>query len=187
MAMNSTSTVGITDETLNNLLLDAGAVYLDYGTETEALLGCCSGASEFSVIPKYRSISANGVMSSTKGLNFKISEEVTLKVSLLEVTAATLQMALNANVDSTGLEADILTGGANGKLKYLINVALVTRISGNQQPIVIILKNAINLDGLKLKTEDQKDNLLPVTFTANLDLNDLNGSAYEIHYPKVQV
>ena len=41
--MNSQNTIGFTPSTLNNLQIDAGAVYKNYGLANEALIGATSG------------------------------------------------------------------------------------------------------------------------------------------------
>lgn len=187
--MNGTATTGFTSLTPSNLLLDSGAIYTNYGTETEKLLCATSGGNEFDISQKTRQVKVDGVKGSAKGLQIVTDTEVTLKANLLEVTSDVLKTVLMANVDTaTNPDYNIITGKTYiADSDYITNIALVATISGSTKPIIIILKNVLNTDGLKLKTEDDKDNVLPVTFTAFIDPATPTLLPYEIHYPKAAV
>jgi hypothetical protein len=187
MAINNTNTIGFTAATLQHLLVDAGAVYKNYGLVGEALIGATSGGNEFDIKPKTRDVKVDGLKGSVKGLTQLISTDVTLKVNMLEITTDILKMALMADVDSTtDPDYDIITGKTEIALTdYIDNIALVGTISGSTKPIVIILKNALSSDGIKFSNKDASDNILPITFTANIDPATPTASVYEIHYPKI--
>lgn len=189
MATNSTNTIGFTSETLKHLLIDAGAIYKNYGLATEALIGATSGGNEFNVTPKTRDIKADGLKGVVKGLTHLTNIDVTLKVNMLEVTTDVLKMALMADVDSaTDPDYDIITGKTDIALTdYIDNIALVGKISGSQKPIIIILKNALSSDGIKFSNKDAVDNIIPITFTASIDPSTPTLSPYEIRYPKIVV
>ena len=185
--MNSTNTIGFTTNTPNNLLIDAGAIFTNYGTASEALLGATSGGNEFAVAIKTRDVKVDGLKGTVKGLTRIISTDVTLKVNMLELTTAIIQAALMANVDTvTNAGFDTITGKTEIALSdYINNIALVGRISGSLQPVVIILKNALSSDGIKFSNKDAVDNILPITFTASIDPSTPTVSPYEIRYPQV--
>lgn len=188
MAINSTNTVGYTESTPDHLLLNAGAIYKNYGLAAESLIGATASGGEFESKIKTRQLKVGGILSSNvKGLTMKIDEEVTLKCDFLEMTTEILKMALMANVDTTtNPDYDIITGKDGiSSTDYLDNVAIVSTLSGSDKPVVIILKNALCKDGVKIKGEDAKDNTLPVIFTANVDPLFPKVSCYEIHYPKL--
>lgn len=187
--MNSTVTTGFSPDTAKHLLLDAGAVYKNYGLESEKLVGATSGGNEFDFKPKARQISVDGVKAANaKGLQVYDSITITLKCNFLEATEEVLAMALNADVvaddagEPTGYDR-IVPRAAIHDSDYIDNIALVTTISGSGKPIVIILKNALSLDGLQIKSEDSKDITLPVTFTASADPQKPQELPMEIHYP----
>ncbi|MCH3962691.1 MAG: hypothetical protein LKE46_00215 [Clostridium sp.] len=186
--MNGTAITGFTPSTPNHLLLDAGAVYKNYGLPDEELLGATSGGNEFKIAPKLRQPKIDGLKSSyAKGMELITEVEVTLKTNMLEVTKDILVMALLGKVDeSSNDDYYVITGKATISIDdYINNVALVARLSGSSTPVVIILKNALNTDGLDLKTEDDKDNTLPVTFTGHVDPYRPDDLPYEVHFPKV--
>ena len=184
--MNSQNTVGYTSATPNNLLIDSGALYKNYGLPTEALIGATSGGNELDITVKTRDVKCDGVKGNVKGLKQITDVEVNLKTNMLEITEDILKMALFATVDTTSnSDYDIITGKTYiVDTDYLVNIALVGKLSGSQKPVVIILKNALATDGLKFKTEDDKDNVLPVTFTGHIDPLTPTVLPYEIRYPK---
>jgi hypothetical protein len=187
MAINSKDTIGYTSDTPNRLLIDAGCLYKNYGLTGEAKIGATSGGNSFEVNNKTRDIKCDGMKGNIKGLRVTTDIEVTLKTNLLEVTTDTLKMALSGKVDTTtNADFDIITGKSNIETSdYLDNIALVGKLSGSANPVIIILKNVLNTDGLKFKTEDDKDNVLPVTFTAFIDPLAPDVPPYEIRYPKI--
>ena len=186
MPINSTNTIGFTSGTANNLLIDAGAVYKNYGLATEALIGATSGGNEFDIKVKTRDIKVDGMKGAVKGLTRIISTDVTLKVNMLEVTTDILKMALIGSVDSTGVDYDVITGKTEIALTdYIDNIAIVGKLSGSLKPVVIILKNALSSDGIKFSSKDSEDNILPITFIASIDPNSPLDSPYEIRYPKI--
>lgn len=183
--MNSTNTTGFSSSTAKNLLLDSGAVYTNYGTENEKLLCATSGGNEFNIVPKTRQVKVDGVKGNAKGLTLVTDTEVTLKTNLLEITPDTLKLALMGTIDSTNPDYDVITGKTYiAESDYIDNIALVATLSGSQKPVIVILKNVLNTDGLKMKIEDDKDNVLPVTFTGFIDPETPNVLPYEIRYPK---
>lgn len=184
--MNSTNTVGFSTSTVNNLLIDAGAVYTNYGTAGEALLGATSGGNEFDIKVITRDVKVDGLKGTVKGLTKIISTDVTLKVNMLEVTTNILKMALMANVDTViNAGFDTITGKTEIALAdYIDNIAIVGRLSGSLQPVIIIIKNALSSDGIKFSSKDASDNILPLTFTASIDPANPTVSPYEIRYPQ---
>jgi hypothetical protein len=116
-----------------------------------------------------------------------VSTDVTLKVNMLELTTDILKMALMGVVD-TSINAgyDTITGKTEIALTdYIDNIAIVGRLSGSLQPVIIILKNVLSSDGIKFSNKDAVDNILPITFTASIDPNTPTISPYEIRYPQV--
>jgi hypothetical protein len=185
--MNSTNSIGYTSSTPNNLLIDAGALYKNYGEASEALICATSGGNDFEIKLNTREVKCDGVKGKVKGLIKVISTDVTLKANLLEITSALLQMALISQVD-TGVNSgfDTITGKTDIALTdYIDNIAIVGRLSGSLQPIIIIMKNVISSGGLKLSPKDASDNVLPVEFYATFDPANPTLSPYEIRYPQV--
>lgn len=184
--MNSTNTVGFTSVTPDHLIIDSGAIYKDYSLPTEALIAATSGGNEVNIKVTMRGVKVDGLkMDDIKGLKIFQSATITMKSNLLECTADILKMALVADVDTSNVDYDNITGRTSILLSdYIDNIALVGRLSGSFKPIVVIIKNVLNTGGLSLKADDDKDNILPIELTAHLDPNNPTVLPYEIHYPK---
>lgn len=185
---NNINTNGFTNKTMEHLLIDSGAIYKNFGLPDQALVGATSGGNEFDVKTKMRQIKVDGVKAANaKGLELVDSVTTTLKCTFIEMTEEILASALTANIDrTTDDNYDII----NGKIKiedsdYIKNLALVGTLSGSSKPIIILIENALCLDGLQLKTQDSKDNTVAVTFTAHADPEDPNALPYKIYYPKI--
>jgi len=187
MGINSTNTIGFTPNTPNNLMIDAGAIYKNYGLANEALIGATSGGNEFDIKVITRDVKVDGLKGTVKGLTRVISTDVTLKVNLLELTTDIIKMALMGVVDTaTNVGYDTITGKTYIDLTdYIDNIAIVGKLSGSLKPVIIILKNVLSSDGIKFASKDSADNILPVTFTASIDPNNPTVSPYEIRYPQV--
>jgi hypothetical protein len=183
---NSTSTTGFNAETANNLLLDAGAFYSNYGVvDKEKCLGATSGGGEFTYSVKTRQIKIDGVKGNAKGLQVVESVEITIKANMLEATPENLRLAVNGSVDTTGLEYDVISGKTTIELTdYIDNIAWVGRLSGSLLPVIIVIKNALSTGGLKLKQEDNKEGVIPLEFTAHFDPASPTTVPFEIRYPK---
>ncbi|HBV88315.1 MAG TPA: hypothetical protein DEF42_17120 [Desulfosporosinus sp.] len=186
--MTTPNPVGFTVDTPKHLLLDTGAIYTNYGLAGEKLFGAVASGNEFDVEIKSYNVKVGGITNTNvKGLNFITDITASLKVNMLEFTTDILKTALQGSaVDTaTNVDYDIITLPMNGTQVYLENIALVTRLSGSDKPVIIILKNALATGGIKLKVEDAKDNVMPLTFEAFSDPLNPKVSPFEIHYPKI--
>ena len=184
--MNSTITNGLNANTPKNIIVDEGAVYVNYGTANEKCLGAVSGANEFDVKIKMWKPSVNAISDSIKGLEFIQSVDATLKCNFVEMTEDILKMSLLASIDkTTNTDYDIFTTNSSiSSSDYIENVALVGEISGSAKPVVIVLKNVLVLDGIKIKRENAKTNELEVTFTPHVDPSTPHVVPFDVRYPR---
>lgn len=181
-------TTGFNEKTMEHLILDAGAVYKNFMLSDQAQVGATSGGNEFQAKAKIRQIQVDGVKAANaKGMEVIDNITTTLKCTFLEVTAEILQAALIADIDtSSDSNYDIITGKTIiADSDYIKNLAWVGTISGSNKPVIIVIENALCLDGLQLKTQDSKDNTLDVTFTAHADPATPQALPYKIYYPKI--
>lgn len=190
-------TTGYTNNSPLHYLLDAGAIYknLVYTAETGEfagdLLGATSGGNEFALAQTTRTIPVDGLKGAGKG-NTVIDEEIpSLTVNLKELTANNIALAIaGAKVDKSDTNYDIIT--TKGKIElsdYLTNIAFVGRLSGSSKPVVIVIENAISLEGLTIKTADKNEAVVPVVFRGHYDENNVESGAapFKIYWPKVTV
>ncbi|MCM3739236.1 hypothetical protein M3210_03025 [Oceanobacillus luteolus] len=188
------STVGVTKQTAERMLLDAGAIYKNLtrdetsGEWTGEALGATSGGNEFVVEIEQRQPEIDGVKSRIKGLSFVDTHEAHLVVNLKELTAQNIKNAIGpADIDTSDTNFDIITGRTSIKDEdYLENIAYVGRLSGTQKPVIIVLKNVISAEGFTMTSEDSNEAVIPITFNAHADFEDAQAgkTAYTIYWPK---
>ncbi len=191
------ATTGYTANSPLHYLLDAGAVYKNLvydeltGEFTGTVLGATSGGNEFALAQTTRVIEVDGLKGAGKG-NRVIDEEIpSLTVNLKELTAQNIALAIaGSSTDTTDANYDIIT--SKGKIEltdYLDNIAFVGRLSGSQKPVVIVIDNAISLEGLTINTADKAEAVVPVVFTGHYDENNIEvgGAPFKIYWPKEAV
>jgi hypothetical protein len=191
MAVN---TIGYSAQTPGRLLLDAGAIYKDItyddltGDFTGTLLGATSGGNEFVLTQEKREIEVDGVKSRAKGLTVIVREDAQLTVNLKELTAQNIAIAIpGANTDTSDENYDIIT--TSGKIEmddYIDSIAYVGRLSGSSKPVVIVLKNALSMEGLNMSTEENNEVVVPIQFMAHADETDITSgkAGVTIYWPK---
>ena len=188
-------TTGFTATSPLYYLMDAGAIYKNLvydeltGEFTGTLLGATSGGNEFTLTQTTRAIPVDGLKGRGKG-NTVIDEEVPeLLVNLKELTAANIALAIvGSTTDTTDTNYDIIT--TKGKIElsdYLDNVAFVGRLTGSSDPVVIVIDNAISIEGLSIKTQDKNEAVIPVKFMGHYNSVTEGAAPFKIYWPKVVV
>lgn len=187
---------GFTSTTAENLLLDAGAIFINYDMEVDTfdsavaagkLLGATRGGSTFEAVPEIRNIEIDGVKGRAKGLTVIDSWEVKLTANVLEVTKEGLTKALTSgSVDSiTNLDYDIITASNDVPLSsYIDNITFVGKKSGSSNPVIIQLYNALNVTGLNIQTADKGETVIAMEFQAHYDSNELDSPPFKIFLPQ---
>lgn len=187
---------GFTKKTAEHLLLNAGAYFKNYDHKTDTyetavaadkLIGATQGGGEFSAVPKVRQIEVDGVPGRAQGLEVIDGWEVYMKANVLEVTEDVLKMSLcAAELDSETNEKYTIIKGKNEieDNDYIENIAWIGTISGSNEPVIIIVKNALSTDGLKLATKDNNQATVATTFYGHYTQDDLETPPFEILYPK---
>jgi len=184
---NNAKTGSLRKESLRNLLVDAGAVYLNYGEEDERLLGATQGGASFNVEQEVREIEVDGARGPIKGGRRVVEEHARITVNLMEMTPENLEIALfGAEASDNGSDGgkkvtrSISTPGDSA---YFKNIALVGDIAGSSEPAIFLIKNAMADGNFELTTEDQDEAAVEVQFTAHFDPEALHESPWEIRMP----
>lgn len=190
---------GFTEKTAENLLLDAGAFFVDYDVETDTfetavtagkLLGATRGGGQFNATPEIRRIEVDGVSGSAKGLTVIDSWEVKMTANILEVSKEVIAKSLTASeIDSTTNEDyDIIKAKNFIELTdYIDNVTYVGTLSGSNEPIIIQVYNAINTTGLTLQTQSKNEAVIAMELEGHYDASELDNPPFAIYYPKLVV
>jgi len=187
---------GYTAKTADNLLLDAGAFFINFDIEVDdfdsavaadKLLGATRGGGNFSAVPEMRTIEVDGVKGAAKGLQVIDSWEVKMTASVLEVSKEGLARALTASETdtTTNLEYDIISAKNHIDITdYIDNITFVGTKSGTVEPVIIQIYNALNTTGLTLQTQDKGEAVISMEFLGHYDDSDLDSPPFKIFYPK---
>lgn len=190
---------GFTTKTPERLLLDAGAFFKDFDVDTDTfdsavlagkLLGATKDGGEFKATPTIRQIAVDGVKGRAKGLETLDAWEVYIKANVLEISKDALVDSLaSASVDeSSNVKYDIITANGNIELNdYIDNITWVGTLSGSDEPVIIVVENALNTEGLSLTTKDADNSVIAMTFYGHYEQSDLDNPPFKIYYPKATV
>lgn len=188
---------GFTSDTPKKLLLDAGAFLKNYvpGTDTYdsaktagKIIGATGGGGVFAAIPTFRPIQLDGVKEDTKGLVVIDQWKITLTANLKEISVDALKMALGTGVVVDGPIGykKITASSEIVDADYIDNIAWVGRLSGSEVPVIILVKNALNTNGLTITVADKGESVISLTFTGNYEADE-EDPPFEIYYPDVTV
>ncbi|WP_085829079.1 hypothetical protein [Clostridium massiliodielmoense] len=177
----SLQTTGYTKDTPKYYFVDAGAIYknLKYNKEKKewqgTLLGATAEGNKVKIEQKYRQIKVDGVFTKAKGQEVLQTSDAEMEVNVKEVTAENIRLALNGIIREIKAESDEAPEGytvveGKGKLEdsdYIDNLALVGTMTGSNEPIIVILDNALCTSGLEFETKDDNEAVLKMKFEAH--------------------
>lgn len=183
---------GVSASTPFNLLVDAGAVYLNYGEVSEKLLGATRGGNVFRVNQTFRSVPVDGTIGAVNAMTRIINVEATMTVHLLELSAANLKLAFPGAVSSPApvlLPAIVSVHTLIRRSRNIIaadflkNVALVGTIAGKVAPVICMLYNALQTDNIQMSTSDDSETVTDLIFKGHFDLTNLAIEPWSVWYP----
>jgi len=177
---------GITCKTPERYIIGPGEVRLNYvnAGNPGVLLGATLGGNQFVVEPEYRDPRPDGARGKLKGFRTLNDISVQLVVNMFEITRETLLKALPGATGAVDGDHFVITPGmeiADGD--YLTNVAIIGDISGSDDGIICIVKNALVDGGLSLSLVDRDDTIQEMTFSGHFACDAIDEIPYEIRYP----
>lgn len=189
---------GFTTDTPKKLLLDSGAFFKNYdltkaysAQTAGTLIGATQGGGSFAAVPTVRKMEVDGAGGNVKGLQTIDDWAVTMTANVKEITADNLKLALGAAATTT-----MTTGVQSGSTKivgkstfadadYSDNITWVGKLSGSDTPVIIVIKNALCINGLNLTVADKAEATVSVVLTGHYTADDLETPPFEIYYPTV--
>lgn len=191
---------GFTPQTAQNLQLDAGifvrgladpSKFTGTVTTPAKTIGATSGGGSFTAIPTFRNIfeDLDGARGVYKGGQVIDSWEIKLTTTIKEMTAENLKLALAcADTTSAELEGKYDTTTARLEVKdtdYLDNFCFIGTINGQDTPVIIEMKNVLNMNGLNLTVADKATGSVSLELQAHFDLSKPDEVPFKIYTPKV--
>jgi hypothetical protein len=181
---------GVTADTLERLVIDAGEVRLNYvdGTTPGTLIGATRGGSVFTIETEYKEMPFDGAKGLVKGGRRITKVNVKLACKFVEISNDLIKLMLPGStmVDfptGTPTHKEIKRALALALADYSTTVAIIGEVMGNAQPIVCIVKNPLVDSGFELSLADQDESVVPVTFTGHFDVSDLDTEPWIIRKP----
>lgn len=189
---------GFTPNTAKNMQLNAGMLVKNLtniesfnGTiEDNLKLGATEGGANFTAVPEIRNIfeGVDGARGSYKDGNVIDSWEIKLSGTLKEMTAENLKLALGA-ADTVAASEEGKFDKTNARMEiktsdYLTNICWLGTLNGSDKPVIIELKNVLNVSGLNFTAEDKGSGSVEFEFQAHFSLENPDDVPFTIYTPK---
>jgi hypothetical protein len=167
---------GITEETPKSLMLGAGTIYKDLAWDEKksvwngTVFGATSGGNKFTLSPHIVTVDVDGATVDVKGLTQKQGETAQLEINLVEVSPASLKLAMigeEVTSEAAGF-TKLATKSVISDDDYIDNIAFVGFLA-DDTPIIIIMENALCTSGLELSGKNKEATVIPVTFKPYAD------------------
>lgn len=193
---------GFTPNTAKNLQLDAGVIVRGLvdpskftGTLTSPAksIGATSGGGSFTAVPTMRNIfeDLDGARGNYKDGNVIDTWDIKLTTTIKEMTAENLKLALAAADTTPAATSDKYdtTVGRNEikSTDYLDNLCWMGTLNGSAEPIIIELKNVLNISGLNFTFANKATGGVELELQAHFDLTKANEVPFKIYTPKATV
>jgi hypothetical protein len=190
---------GVSSASVQNFVIDAGAVYVNLGEPEERLLGATRGGNSFEIEHDIKLVEIDGVRGASMGARRVVESNARIVANLLEITTENILLAI-AGADATdyidnSIEPLPLTPTHDqirrtrniSDIDFIKNIAIVGKVSGSDENIICMVYNALSDEGFSLGLEDREEGVLEVTFTAHYDLDNVDTEPWAIMFPKAAV
>jgi len=174
--------MALTRQQVENIQIDHGLVFVNYGKTDQKQLGPTRGGGEFVVTKNIRDIEFDGRKGKTKRLQVIDEIDAQLTVTHLDASLETLQLAMPyAKYDETGKK--ITCGndsvGIIPEEAYLKNVTMFAKVVGGGYK-KITLYNAMSEADFTLTAAPKAEGEMPLEVYAHWDAYDDTAPLYEI-------
>lgn len=178
---------GITCQTTQNLIIDSGAVYINYGESNQRLLGATRGGNSFTVEQEIRTMEFDGVRGQMVGSHRLLGSIPKIMANIVEWEWQTfldiLPGATKANIGGTHYR---ITRSIKTLVDsdYLTNVAIVGECTASDTNLVVCgIYKAIQLENVEFPFNDKDETVASVTFSGCTSCSDLETEPFWIDYP----
>lgn len=174
---------GVSEKTFKNLQLGEGAflksAYNGESLTPDQILSATRGGATIAITPVYRTRTIDGVPANTAEAKTIDYVTVTASFTALEITPELLERAGGgANYDDGSKKltlSHVLTTTDFGDLYWVGEVS-------DGRKIQITFKNAINDNGIQLRTQQNNEGELSLSFSGNYSVADLDTPPVEIQF-----
>lgn len=199
MTKQEVTRTGYTKKTPKHYLINAGAIYtnLKWNKTSQKWegerLGATSDGNKLTIELTYRTVEVDGVYTDAKGQKLLQKQTAKLETNVKELTAENIKLAINGSLETGDGEtapADYKVISGKGKLEdsdYIENIGIVGTVSGSDNPIIVILDNALCTSGLDAEFKDDDEAVVAMTFEAHADADQVADLTLpcRIYYPTI--
>lgn len=204
MEKTAVKRTGYSANTPKHYLINAGAIYKNLewnatggeggkGQWEGELLGATAGGNKVTIEQNYRVIEIDGVFTPAVGQKILESQTAKLETNVKELTAENIRLSINGKIaDSDGVDAPTGYKVISGKVKlentdYIKNLGIVGTMSGTNDPIIIIIDNALCTSGLDFETKDNDEAVISMTFEAHANEGQVDDLSLpcRIYFPNI--
>lgn len=170
----------LTKEQIENIQIDYGLVYINYGGTGEKQLAPTRGGGTFTVTKNIREIEYDGRKGKTKGMQVVDEINAMLSVPLLDSSMENLALAMPWATYSDGkLSAESGNLGVIQDSAYLSNVTLFAKVIGGGYK-KITLYNAMTENDFSLAAAPKAEGVITLEVHAHWDAEDDTADLYDI-------
>ena len=178
--MEGVERMNLTQEQIENIQIDYGLVYINYGGIGEKQLAPTRGGGTFSVTKNIREIEYDGRKGKTKGMQVVDEINATLSVPLLCASMDNLALAMPwatyANGKLSAKSADL---GVIKDSAYLSNITMFAKVIGGGYK-KITLYNAMAENDFSLAAAPKAEGVIQLEVSAHWDAEDDAADLYDI-------
>lgn len=170
----------LTTNQVENIQIDEGVIFLNYGLPTQRLLAPTRGGGEFSATVTVRDIEFDGRHGKTD-LQAIEEQGATLKATTLDMSQENLALAIPNCViaDDDGKTIRNPRTGVVSADSYIENVTMFCKTIGGKYKRITLYK-AMHETGFTAKAVQKAEGELALEFTAHYSKADLDGELWEV-------
>jgi hypothetical protein len=170
----------ITSTQLQNIQIDYGMVYVDFGLAGERRLGPSKGGATFIVTADQSPIEYDGQVGPTKGLHIINAITAKLKIASLDISMDDLAVAMPwASYSASKITAEQSNVGIVPDAAYLTNLTMFGKKVGGDY-VKIVLFNALNTGDFELACKPKDNGQVTFEFTAHWDPTDATDDLFTV-------
>lgn len=171
---------GLTQEQIENIQIDYGLIFINYGEEGERQLAPTRGGGTFTVTKNIREIDYDGRRGKTKGMQVVDEVNATLSVPLLCASMDNLALAMPWATYSNGkIYAKSSDLGVIKDSAYLSNITMFAKVIGGGYK-KITLYNAMAENDFSLAAAPKAEGVIQLEVSAHWDAEDDTADLYDI-------
>jgi PKD repeat protein len=167
----------------SSFVMDAGAVYLNYGEKNQMLLGATEGGNLFGIDQDFRHMTFDTMKNSELAGSHRLTNSIPkIIANFIEINYRLLNIAMPGS-DITFNSGSVTIKRAIRKLlnnDYVKNIAIVAEHGGTGCYIVFRILNAITVENIEIPFEDSNESVIEITFTGCFSESNYDDEPWQI-------